>query len=52
MEKFENYHRPERHHTHGPGAKWIEKPVVGFGVPTATVKLNRRDTHYATVDTI
>jgi hypothetical protein len=33
MEKFENYHRPERHHTHGPGAKWIEKPVVGFGCP-------------------
>ena len=33
MEKFENYHRPERHHTHSPGAKWIEKPVVGFGCP-------------------
>ena len=33
MEKFENYHHPERHYTHGPGAKWIDKPVVGFGCP-------------------
>jgi hypothetical protein len=33
MEKFQNYHQPERHYTHGPGAKWIEKPVVGFGCP-------------------
>ena len=33
MEKFENYHHPERHNTHGPGAKWIDKPVVGFGCP-------------------
>ena len=33
MDKFENYHRPERHYTHGPGAKWIEKPIVGFGCP-------------------
>ena len=33
MEKFENYHRPEHHYTHGPGAKWIERPVVDFGCP-------------------
>jgi hypothetical protein len=33
MGKFENYHHPERHYTHGPGAKWIEKLAVGFGRP-------------------
>jgi hypothetical protein len=33
MEKFENYHHPERHYMHSPGAKWIDKPVVGIGCP-------------------
>jgi hypothetical protein len=33
MAKFESYHRPERHYTHGAGAKWIDKPVIGFGCP-------------------
>ena len=52
MDKFENYHHPERHYTHGPGAKWIDKPVVGFGCPYSDRKTGCCDIHSATVDTI
>jgi hypothetical protein len=33
MGKLANYQLPQRHYTHGPGAKWIEKLAVGFGRP-------------------
>jgi hypothetical protein len=33
MGKLENYLLPERHYTHGPGAKFIEKLAIGFGRP-------------------
>ena len=51
MEKFDYYHHPERHYTHGPQSGLTSRSLA-LAALTATVTLDRCDIHYATVDTI